>query len=163
MTDRVDPEDYTLGAQETRDLRRPNLKAQTYDGSKPLSEYLSHFSVVATLNGWNKYEKGLYLAASLTGPAQRLLTRVDIYHPSGFEHLLLALHQRYAPRFQEELHRADLKTRRQHKDESLWALADAIGVAVEKAYPQADPDTTNQLCLEHYLGTAKGPQTFVMP
>ena len=140
------------------DSRRPNLKAQVYDGSKPLVEYLSHFRVVAAVNRWSEYEKGLYLAASLAGPAQRLLMRVDIYSPGGYEVLLDALRQRYAPRHQEELHRADLKTRRQCKEESLWALADSIEVAVEKAYPQADPDTTNQHCLEYYLGAVKDPR-----
>ena len=152
------PQDQPWTSYQGNDSRRPNLKAQVYDGSKPLAEYLSHFRVVAAVNRWSEYEKGLYLAASLAGPAQRLLTRVDIYSPGGYEVLLDALRQRYAPRHQEELHRADLKTRRQHKEESLRALADSIEVAVEKAYPQADPDTTNQLCLEYYLGAVKDPR-----
>ena len=84
------------------DSRRPNLKAQVYDGSKPLAEYLSHFQVVAAVNWWSEYEKGLY-------------------------------------------------------EELLRALADSIEVAVEKVYPQADPDTTNQLCME-YLEAVKDPQ-----
>ena len=129
-----------------------------YDGSKPLADYLCHFWVVAPVNRWSEYEKGLYLAASLAGPAQRLLTQVDIYRPSGYEVLLDALPQRYAPRHQEELHRADLKSRWQRKEQSLRALADSIEVAVEKAYPQANPDTTNQLCLEYYLGAVRDPR-----
>ena len=152
------PQDQPWTSYQGDDSRRPNLKAQVYDGSKPLAEYLSHFRVVAAVNRWSEYEKGLYLAASLAGPAQRLLTQVDIYSPGGYEVLLDALRQRYAPRHQEELHRAYLKTRRQCKEESLRALADSIEVAVEKAYPQADPDTTNQLCLEYYLGAVKDPR-----
>ena len=53
--------------QSGRDGHRPNLKPQLYDGGKPLLEYLSHFRVVASLNRWGDLEKGLYLAASLTG------------------------------------------------------------------------------------------------
>ena len=78
------PQDRSWTSYQGEVSRRPNLKAQVYDGSKPLAEYLSHFQVVVAVNPWSEYEKGLYLAASLAGPTQRLLTRVDIYSPGGY-------------------------------------------------------------------------------
>ena len=137
--------------QSVRDGHRPNLKPQQYDGSKPLKDYLQHFKVVASLNRWSIAEKELYLAASLTGPAQRILNRVDVYAPGGYEQLLLALQERYSPRHQEELYRATLKNRRQGKEESLRTLAEEVEIAVEKAYPCADRATVEQLTTEHFL------------
>ena len=130
---------------------KPNLKPQQFDGSKPLREYLQHFKVVASLNSWTDLEKGLYLAASLTGPAQRILNRVDVFALGGYDQLLLALQERYAPRHQEELYRATLKNRRQGKEELLRTLAEEVEIAVEKAYPYADRATVEQLTTEHFL------------
>ena len=76
---------------------------------------------------------------------------VDVYAPGGYDQLLSALQQRYAPRHQEELHRATLKNRRQKKDESLRVLAEEVEIAVEKAYPFADRSTVEQLASEHFL------------
>ena len=133
------------------DGHRPNLKPQQYDGSKPLREYLHHFKVVASLNRWSDTEKALYLAASLTGPAQRILNRVNVYAPGGYDQLLLALQERYAPCHQEELYRASLKNRRQGKEESLRTLVQEVEIAVEKAYRYADRATVEQLTTEHFL------------
>ena len=130
---------------------RPNLKPQQYDGGKPLREYLQHFKVVASLNKWSDTVKGLYLAASLTGPAQRILNRVDVYAPGGYNQLLVALQERYAPHHQEELYRANLKNRRQGREESLRILAEEVEIAVEKAYPYSDRATVEQLTTEHFL------------
>ena len=63
-----------------------------------LADYLSHFEVVTALNHWGDSQKSTYLAASLSGPAQRLLNRVDIYSPSGYQELLAVLQERYARR-----------------------------------------------------------------
>ena len=130
---------------------KPNLKPQQFDGGKPLKEYLEHFKVVASLNRWSDTEKGLYLAASLSGPAQRILNRVDVYAHGGYDQLLLALQDRYAPNHQEELYRATLKNRRQGKEETLRTLAEEVEIAVEKAYPYADRATVEQLTTEHFL------------
>ena len=130
---------------------RPNLKPQQFDGSKPLREYLQHFKVVDSLNSWSEAEKGLYLTASLTGSAQRILNRVDVYAHGGYDQLLLALPGRYAPCHQEELYRATLKNCRQGKEESLRTLAEKVEIAVEKAYPYTNRATVEQLTTEYFL------------
>ena len=43
------------------------MKPQPYDESEDLDEYLTHFNIVAKLNGWNETTKSLHLAGSLTG------------------------------------------------------------------------------------------------
>ena len=140
------------------DGHRPNLKPQPFDGSKPLADYLSHFEVVAALNRWGDSQKSMSLVASLSGPAQRLLHWVDIYSPNGYQQLLAVLQERYAPRHQEELHRATLKTQRQRKGETLRSLADDIEIGIEKAYPQADRTTMEQLSKEYFVGAIYDPR-----
>ena len=51
------PQDQPWTSYQGDDSRRPNLKTQVYDGSKPLAEYLSHFGVVAAVNRWSEYER----------------------------------------------------------------------------------------------------------
>ena len=45
-------------------------KPATYDGSGSWIDYKFHFDMVALVNNWNDYQKGLYLAVSLRGQAQ---------------------------------------------------------------------------------------------
>ena len=89
---------------------------------------------------------------SLVQLDQRLLHRVDIYSPNSCQQLLAVLQERCAPRHQEELHHATLKIQRQQKEEILRSLADDIKIGIEKAYPQADHTTMEQLSIEYFLG-----------
>ena len=95
---------------------RPNLKPQQFDGSKPLREYLQHFKVVASFNRWIDTETGLYLAASLIGPAQRILSRVDVYAPGGYDQLLLTLQDRYSRRIVQSYTQESLPGKRRIAD-----------------------------------------------
>ena len=78
----------------------------SYDGSTSLMEYLSHFTLVTQVNGWTSQEAALYLGVSLSGPARRLLSGVDLGAADGLERLIAALERRFQPRDQEAIYRA---------------------------------------------------------
>jgi hypothetical protein len=44
-----------------------------FDGSTSWTNFKSHFEVCSELNEWSQNEKGMYLAISLRGNAQRVL------------------------------------------------------------------------------------------
>lgn len=50
-----------------------------------VSEFLQHFNLVATLNGWSCQEKGLYLRVSLGGSTLKILELVDMSGDGGYQ------------------------------------------------------------------------------
>ena len=150
------PPNQQIGA--GSDWHQPRLKPKPFDGNKPLDDYLSHLKVVAALSYRGDSQKSMYLAISHSGPAQRLLHHVDIYSPNRCQQLLAVLQERYAPRHQEELHHATLKIQQQQKGEILRSLADDIKIGIEKAYPQADHTTMEQLSIENLFGVIYDPR-----
>jgi hypothetical protein len=53
-------------SRESRD-NKVAVKPATYDGSSSWLDYKCHFEACASVNGWNKETKGLFLALSLRG------------------------------------------------------------------------------------------------
>ena len=130
--------------------RKPLVMPGSYDGSKSLMEYLSHFTLVTQVNGWTSQEAALYLGVSLSGPARRLLSGVDLGAADGLERLIAALERRFQPRDQEAIYRAQLKARRQQKGESISQLSDAVEQLVRQAYPLADSGTLDELSRDYF-------------
>ena len=164
------PQDQPWTLYQGDDSRRPNLKAQVYDGSKPLAEYLSHFRVVAAVNRWSEYEKGLYLAASLAGPAQRLLTRVDIYSPGGLTLLDSVMHLAIRRNCTERISRLDGSARRSHSGpwqtplRWLWRRPTLRQIQTPPTSSAWNITWGQSRTLGSGSGsTHEGPQTFVMP
>ena len=115
--------------------RKPVVMPGTYEGTTPLREYLSHFTLVAQVNGWSSEEAALYLGVSLSGPARRLLSGIDLGAPDGLSRLIAALERRFQPRDQEAIFRAQLKSSRQQKGETVSQVSDAIEQLIRQAYP----------------------------
>ena len=130
--------------------RKPLVMPGSYDGCTSLREYLSHFTLVTQVNGWTSQEAALYLGVSLSGPARRLLSGVDLGAADGLERLIAALERRFQPRDQEAIYRAQLKARRQQKGESISQLSDAVEQLVRQAYPSADPGTLDELSRDYF-------------
>ena len=66
--------------------RKPLVIPGSYDGSRSLMEYLSHFTLVTKVNRWTSQEAALYLAVSLSGPPRCLLSGVDLVAAAGASH-----------------------------------------------------------------------------
>ena len=54
--------------------RKPCVYVDRYDGTTPWTDYKAHFETCAELNGWDDIEKANFLAASLKGRAQQILS-----------------------------------------------------------------------------------------
>ena len=115
------------------------MKPQSYDGSEDLDEYLTHFNIVAKLNGWSEASKSLHLAGSLTGSARALLNDLDPHKREDYDKLVEALTHRYGNVNRAAVFKSQLQTRLKRKDESIPELAQAIDKLARKAYPKATP------------------------
>ena len=127
------------------------MKPQQYDGSEDLNEYLTHFDIVAKLNGWTKSAKSLHLAGSLTGGARALLNDLDPGVREDFDKLVDALTNRYGTVNRAEVFKTQLQTRIKRKDETIPELAQAIQTLAKKAYPTANASMIDVLAIDHFI------------
>lgn len=131
--------------------QRRDIRVATYGGSCDWNDYRSHFEACASINGWDEDEKGLYLAASLRGHAQGVLGDLSDDKKGHYNHLVRSLEERFAPLYQMELYRVQLKERKQRASESLPELGQTIRRLVNKAYPTAPGEVRETLAKEHFL------------
>ena len=61
----------------SRILERPLISPTQFDGKLSWDYYQVQFELIAELNGLNTSVMAIFLAASLTGPAQAVLTDLD--------------------------------------------------------------------------------------
>ena len=127
------------------------MKPQPYDGSEDLDEYLTHFNIVAKLNGWNETAKSLHLAGSLTGGARALLNDLDPQKREDYDSLVDVLTHRYGNVNRAAIFKTQLQTRITRKDESIPELAQAIVKLARKAYPTANPHMIDVLAIDHFI------------
>ena len=94
----------------------------------------------------------MYLGASLTGNACKVLSVVDVQAEGAFGRLVRTLEQRFQPVGQETLHRTRLRCYRQRKEETLQQLGDAVERLVYLAYPTADMRMRDEMSKEVFMG-----------
>ncbi len=137
---------------------KPNIRPGTYDGSSTWQDYLAHFEVCAWINSWTDQEKAWYLAACLRGPAQQVLSNVEMRSVDSFDQLSQALAQRFDPTNQGEMFRAELKCRVRKPKESLPELAQEIRRLAARAYPEAARDLRETLMKDAFLDALNDPE-----
>ena len=71
-------------------------------------------------------DKALYLAVSLRGQAQSVLGDLAGGVPKKYDELVTTLNERFSPPNQMELHRAQLRERKQRASDSLPELGQSI-------------------------------------
>ena len=111
------------------------IKPATYDGTLSWLDYKSHFEACATLGHWTEGDKALYLAVSLRGQAQSVLGYLALGVLKNYDELITALNERYSPPNQMELHRAQLRERKQRAWDSLPELGQSIRRFTNLVYP----------------------------
>ena len=116
--------------------RRSVYKVGEFTGKEQLESYLQHFEVAAEINAWNDREKALFLAASLRGEAQDILSELPNSQRNDFAGLVAALRARFSPDKQLEVLRLQIKNRRQREGEPLATLAHTIKSLTRQAYPR---------------------------
>ena len=127
------------------------IKPATYDGKSSWLDYKSHFEACAELGHWSEDDKALYLAVSLRGQAQSILGDLAGGVPKKYNELITALNERFSPPNQMELHRAQLRERKQRASDSLPELGQSIKRLTNLAYPTAPLDVREKLAKEYFI------------
>ena len=127
------------------------VKPQSYDGSEDLSEFITHFNLVAEINGWNYGLKSLQLASCLTGDARALLTDLDRRTQRDYRELVEALNHRFGTENRAEIFKSQLKMRVRGKNETIPELAQSVRKLTKRAYPDASAGMLEVLALDHFI------------
>ena len=127
------------------------IKQATYDGKSSWLDYKSHIEACAELGHWSEDDKALYLAVSLRGQAQSILGDLAGGVPKKYNELITALNERFSPPNQMELHRAQLRERKQRASESLPELGQSIKRLTNLAYHTAPLDVREKLAKEYFI------------
>lgn len=140
----------------TRTRTKATVKADTYDGSQPFLDYMTHFEHCAMINDWSETEKGLRLAACLRKDALQVLTDLQVQPGQvEFEKLKASLEARFAPRNQDEYYKAQLRSCFRKRGETLPELGQTIQRLVSLAYPGCPPDIRDRLAKDYFLGAVQ--------
>lgn len=139
-----------------RRIEKPKVFPAMYDGKTNWTDYEVHFSMVAEINGWDDWSKAVFLASSLRGSAQGVLSDLDERSRHSFRQLRAALARRFGQENQTELFRAQLRLRQKKTDETLPELAQEIRRLVRLAYPTADEVVREALAKEGFLDALVG-------
>ena len=127
------------------------MKPATYDGKSTWLDYKSHLEACATLGHWSEEDKAMYLAVSLRGQAQFVFGDLPGGVPRKYGELITVLNKRFSPPNQMELHRAQLRERKQRATDSLPELGQSIRCLTNLAYPTAPYDVRETLSKEYFI------------
>lgn len=129
-------------------------KLKGFDGSEDFNDFLAHFEIFVTLHGWDYRTKSLFLASSLAGSAQALLTELNETQRMDYKSLV---DRRFGSVERAELFRAQLKTRVKGTNETISELAQSVMKLTRQAYPTTDQSVLNILALEQFIDDLSDP------
>ena len=126
-----------FGCDPSNDFGKTVMKAATFDDTRSWIDYKARFQACDGINMRNDKQNGLYLAASLRGPMQKVLGNINTDNECAYRELCEVLEARFAPANHTELSRAMLEERRQKSNETLPELGDSIRTLIHLACPTA--------------------------
>ncbi|XP_070532957.1 uncharacterized protein [Ptychodera flava] len=130
---------------------KPLVTPDRFDGRSPWREYLKRFQSCSAINGWSSLQKGQSLAASLRGPAQKVLNKISNVGDISFTELVDHLEQRYGTSGQSEKYLWQLKNCKRRRDESLADLGQSVLELTELAYPELDCKAIDRLARQYFV------------
>ena len=131
--------------------KTPVIFPDKFDGSVGWQDYFAHFELCADLNKWTLSEKANYLAVSLRGSAQQLLGDLSPDMRQNYMVLVDTLRARFGSEGQNELYRAQLKSRQRKPNETLPELAQGIRRLITRGYPTASTAVREVLALDNFI------------
>ena len=131
--------------------KTPVIFPDKFDGSIGWQDYFTHFELCADLNKWTLNEKANYLAVSLRGSAQELLGDLSPDMRQNYMVLVETLRVRFGSEGQNELYRAQLKSRQRRPNETLPELAQGIRRLIVRGYPTASAAVREVLALDNFI------------
>lgn len=132
-------------------VEKPLITPSPFDGKSSWEDYQVQFELIAELNGWDPSVMAIFLAASLSGSAQAVLSDLDEPSRKDYYALKGALALRFGNGGQKELFRSELKNRMRQKGETLPELSQAIQRLVRQAYPDAPQSVREVMERDHFL------------
>ncbi|KAL9964426.1 hypothetical protein ACROYT_G028068 [Oculina patagonica] len=132
-------------------VEKPLITPSLFDGKSSWEDYQVQFELIAELNGWDTSVMAIFLAASLSGSAQAVLSDLDESSRKDYHALKGALALRFGNGGQKELFRSELKNRMRQKGETLPELSQAIQRLVRQAYPDAPQSVREVMERDHFL------------
>ena len=111
-----------------------NVTPPSFDGQLSFKDFLVQFELVAKLAGWQEEVMTSELAGSLKNAAVAVLSDLQPYERIHYPTLVRALMNRFEPINQNQLYKAQLKSRSRKSGESIPELAQDISRLVRNAY-----------------------------
>ena len=142
---------------QARGARGLKIKPPQFDGKGTLEAFLAQFRVAAMGNSWTEAEKGLHLAAALTGTANEVLASLDVTTEGGYQRLVEELKTRYysTPRACQR----QLVSRRWEKNESIRTLGDDILRLTCRAHPDLPKEVREEIAESYFLASLTDEST----
>ena len=138
-----------------RKFLKPVKNPADYDGTQSLRDYLKHFERCSVVNGWNKEEAAVFLAASLRGEAQNVINGMSDSDCRNCAKIVDKLELRFGVEKQRELHQARLHNHRHQENESVQSLSADIGSMSTLAYQDLSPDNQERFAVQHFIDAIK--------
>ena len=136
-TQRTGDDDVTrnVTVQNDRGLRRtlPTIKLEPYNGSTPLETHLAKLNNCAEYYNWTARDRLCHLKASLEGHAGQVLW--ELGSGSTEEEIVKLLRNRFGNVNQMERYRAELRSRRRKRGESIQAVYQDVRRLLALGFP----------------------------
>lgn len=137
---------------------KPLIVPETYQGGEGWDDWIARFENVATVNGWDTGAKLNWIKVCLAGRAQKALQSLPEETQADYERVKTALTERFEPPSKKELYNAELQVRTKRPNEGWADFAEELRRLTEKAFPELDVKSVEQMALSHYLSRLNNPQ-----
>ena len=131
---------------------RPRIVPDRFGGKQPWVDYKVHFESCRIANKWDDEEAAVFLAASLQGPALKVL----LHHGDGdrkrhqYKDLLKLLDGRFGSGQRAENFLMELRSRRQGPKETIQELGQAVRELAAFSYPEFTDTARDRLARGHF-------------
>jgi len=137
---------------------KPLIIPEAYQGGDGWDEWITRFENVATVNDWDAAAKLNWIKVCLAGRAQKAFQGLPEGSRDTYDHAKVALTERFEPASKRELYNAELQVRVRKPNEGWADFAEDLRRLTEKAFPDLDGRSQEQLTLTHYLSRLSNPQ-----
>ena len=110
---------------------------------------------MATINDWDTAN---WIKVCLTGRAQKAFQGLPERARDMYDQVKTALTERFKPANKRELYNAELQVQARKPNEGWADFAEDLQRLTEKAFPDLDGQSQEQLTLTHYLNRLNNPQ-----
>ena len=148
------------GGTSGRHVGRKQREPDKFDGERTeWGDYIQHFETVADWNGWSYEEKGMQLAMSLQGQAQRVLGDVAYYgRGEDYETLVGELSRRFNPVERETTYRLEFRNRVRRLNETVMEYGYSLRRLAIKAFPNIPYHCQEEWVLDQFITGLNRPE-----